>query len=88
VAQPIRVDSMLGAAIPAGEQAPRVAQRQHEQMGRLRLLADPNMELTVVCRTTRVLNISLDDVTSHDLCLTYLVCLCLGGESIPTVVVQ
>jgi hypothetical protein len=34
--------------VPAGKQAPRIAQREHEQMNRFRLLSDPDLQLSVV----------------------------------------
>src|SRR6266849_5171069 len=35
-------------AIPAGKQTPRIAQREHEQVDRLRLLTDPDLQLTII----------------------------------------
>src|SRR5260370_13007756 len=35
-------------AIPAGKQTPRIAQREHEQVDRLPLLSDPDLELAVI----------------------------------------
>src|SRR5713101_6687310 len=34
--------------IPAGEQTPRIAQRKHEQVDRLRLLTDPDLQLAII----------------------------------------
>src|SRR5579864_7519088 len=34
--------------IPAGEQTPRIAQREHEQVDRLRLLTDPDLQLAII----------------------------------------
>jgi hypothetical protein len=35
-------------AIPAGKQTPRIGQREHEQVDRLRLLPDPDLQLAVI----------------------------------------
>jgi hypothetical protein len=35
-------------AIPTGKQAPRIAQREHEQVDRLRLFPDPDLQLAVI----------------------------------------